>query len=171
MKTIVVCLGFLVLAAVNGYCQGQILLSNIVQPTRLSTADGPIAGQGTWGQFLLGESPENLSPFLTSAQHTSFGWVQLGEVEVPNIPPGTWVYVQFWAWDGTVWGTDYQNVPSYQLGMTDTILYHLAFSTGFISYPDFSRPAVVPPVPEPSVWVLVLAGGGLAVYGMRRRFK
>lgn len=157
--------------AIDGLSQGRILLSNVVKPTRLYTVDGPLAGPGIWGQFFLGESPETLTPFLTPVEHGTLGFVYLGEVEVPNRAPGTGVSVQFWAWDGAVWGTEVQNVPMNQIGMTDTIRYLLAFGTGFIEHPEFTRPAVVPPVPEPSMWVLVLAGGGLAVYGTRRRFK
>lgn len=171
MKKTSYIIGLLAFIAIDAFSQGRIRLSNVVQPTRLYAVDGPLAGHGIWGQFFLGDSPESLSPFLTSAQHTSFGWVNLGEVEVPNRPPDSGVSVQFWAWDGTAWGTDVQNVPMNQLGMTDIIRYPLAYGSGFIEYPEFTRPAVVPPVPEPSVWVLLLAGGGLAVYGTRRRFK
>ena len=55
--------------------------------------------------------------------------------------------MQLAAWDGRVWGTNFTNVPTNQLGHTETVAVELDNPPGPGYDPQFTQPAVVPPAP------------------------
>src|SRR6185369_15937365 len=112
----------------------------------------------------------SLQPVTAAIYHYTGGVfaVPSAQVTVPDVPPNQFAYVQFLGWDSTYWGSSLAGVPSDQLGRTDIVTVFL--TTGMfpdiVHAPVFTQPAIVPPIPEPSVWALgVLALGAL---GMRR---
>ena len=78
------------------------------------------------------------------------------------------IFVQMAVWDGTVWGTSIAGAPTDQLGYTDTVPVFLTSPTGNTRFSEFTQPAVVPVVPEPSTFLLV-GIGGLCLLLFRRR--
>jgi hypothetical protein len=155
---------------VSSYGQGVFAGVNGTAPTRLGSLDGPLAGTNIVGQMLAGPSPSSLQPVGPSAYHRTNGFwsVPSNRITVPDVPLYEFAYVQLLAWDSTYWGSSLAGVPSDQLGRTDIVTVFL--TTGMfpdiVHAPVFTQPAIVPPIPEPSVWALgVLALGAL---GMRR---
>jgi hypothetical protein len=147
------------------YGQGQFRFSNASAPTRLYTIDGPLAGPGIWAHMYIGVTPDNLVPVGASAEHIfpPVGVVRGGIVVVDWIFYGVEAFVQMVAWDGVLWGTDLANVPSTQLGATDVVPIILTGTARPpIQTPQFTVPAVVPPIPEPSVASICLVGSALA---------
>ena len=161
------------LSSVSGVGQGHFLFFNGTARTRLESIDGPLAGRGIWAQMLAGPTPSSLMPVGIPLEHTTNGAVGgIIHVIVPSIPPHNVAYVQMVAWDGTRWGTSLDGVPANQLGRTDIVPVFL--TTGIFpdstSAPRFTQPAVVPPIPEPSVVVLLIFGGvNLFLVGRFRR--
>jgi PEP-CTERM motif len=154
------------------YPQGRILLTNGRAPTHLGSIDGPLAGPGIWGQFILGETTDELLPIAGPVEHIGNGVVHEFSATAPDIPPFTFVYVQFLAWDGTLWGTDFDLVPENQFGRTDAVRYYLLNDLLPLGVPQFTQSAVVPPIPEPTTWILLVFGFmGLVTFNRRRRWN
>jgi hypothetical protein len=172
MKFLISIVGVLFLTSSQSYSQGRIFLSLSLSPTHVGSIDGPRAGPGIWGQFLVGENLNELMPLADSIEHHGNGHFRSFEAIVPNIPPGNYAFVQFLAWDGTVWGTDFSLVPENQFGRTDAVLYGLGNGNFPAGVPLFTQSAVVPPVPEPSTWALMVLGlTVLMAVGGRRRLN
>ncbi len=97
--------------------------TNDSAPTRFGSLDGPLAGPGIWAQALVGLTLDNLAPLGVPTEHVGDGYIQYEQICPPFANPGGWgwVYVQLAAWDGRVWGTNFTNVPTNQLGHTDTV--------------------------------------------------
>jgi hypothetical protein len=142
-------------------------------PTRVGGAEGPLAGPGIWGQFLVGSSLDALLPIGYPLEHKPGGVVipRPSFMTVPGIPPGEVAYIQFAAWDGNAWGTVLEDVPVDQLGRTDVAATGLGGVT--VPFPSgapyFEQPAIIPPVPEPSSWALLLLAGGALMWRVRKR--
>jgi hypothetical protein len=152
----------------SSYGQGVFYGSNVSGRTRLGSLDGPLAGTNIVGQFMGGPGPSSLQPVGLLGYHYENGVFFVGYVSVPDVPPRELAYVQLLAWDSIFWGTTLANVPADQLGRTDIASVLLTTGTfpDVVYSPRFTQPAIVPPIPEPSVWALgVLA---LAALGMRR---
>jgi len=150
--------------SVSVQAQGTFLFSNLTAPTRLGSIDGPLAGPGIWAQPLGGFTPDSLTPlyvFNMPVEHITNGLIPGREVHVPGAPIGTTYYVQLVAWNGTIWGTNLANVPLNQQGFSDTVTLTLESPTGVTFSTDFTRPAVVPAIPEPSALALVVFGGAI----------
>jgi MYXO-CTERM domain-containing protein len=148
--------------------QGSFVFNNLSAPTRIGASNGPLAGAGIWGQMLAGSNVNSLFPVGSPAEHFPNGIADGGRVMVPGIAAYNYAQVQMVAWDSAFWGTSLAGVPTDQLGRTDIVSVFL--TTGVFPdvafLPQFTQPAIVPPIPEPSVWALaVLALGAL---GMRR---
>jgi len=155
-------------AAVNLYAQGVFVGSNISARTRVGSLDGPFAGTNIVGQMLGGASPSSLHPVGPIDYHNN-GEFAIARITVPDVPANEYAYVQLLAWDSTFWGTNLAGVPNDQLGRTDIASVLLTTGTfpDVVYSPGFTQPAIVPPIPEPSVWALaVLAFGALRI----RRF-
>jgi len=149
---------------------GRFLPVNNAVPTHLGSIDGPLAGPGIWGQFLAGETSDSLVPVDIPREHREGGFIGGASIYLPNLYCGTIAQVQLVAWDGTIWGTAFENVPANQLGKTDIAPVRLSCYL----YPDFgpafTQPAIVPPIPEPSAMVVIaLSFGFLVVRKFRRR--
>ncbi len=166
-------LSILVLCALS-FCvqarsQGFFAFDSDSAPTRLGSLDGPLAGPGIWAQALVGLTPDSLAPLGVPTEHFGYGEIHPQRVDVPFGNPDPryqWgsVFVQLAAWDGRVWGTDFSQVPPSQLGHTDTVVVGLDFPPGGGYTCDFTQPAVVPVVPEPSVLALAALGGALLFF-------
>ena len=173
MHRLIVLVGASLLSGLLGYSQGTFLAFNPTAPTRLWTADGPLANSDYWAHFLAGGTPETLLPVGFSLPHDMNG-IAGGAVRVavPGIPCREYAYIQMVAWDGRYWGTALENVPLEQLGRTDIVRHPLSGCDMLpVFAPDFTQPAIVPPIPEPSAGVLGLLGGSLVFAGrlVRRR--
>ncbi len=139
------------------YGQGEFLATNGSAPTRLGSIDGPLAGPAILGQFLAGATIDSLSPIGVPVQHRFGGTIFMDGI-VPGLGCGTIAQMQMVAWDSTVWGTSLQDVPVNQLGRTDVVPVNLSCSPFPLVGPVFRQPAIVPPVPEPSIWLLLMLG-------------
>ena len=163
----------LLLSSLLGYGQGVFLLGNPTAPTRLGSADGPLAGPDIWAHMLAGGIPEDLTPVGISVRHDMNGIAGgVIYVAVPGIPCREYAYIQMVAWDGRYWGRFLQNVPLDQLGRTDIVRHWLSgCDLDPVGAPPFTQPAIVPPIPEPSAALLGLLGGSLLFAGhlVRRR--
>jgi hypothetical protein len=150
MKNLFFTSGLVMVMALNAHGQGQFAFFNAETPTRLWSIDGPLAGPDIWAHMLASSDPESLTPVGSSHAHRAGpGIVSGGNITLPDIPIGGVAYVQMVAWDGRLWGTVLEAVPSDQLGRTDiarTILGGFPFPVGA---PAFTRPAIVP-IPEPA---------------------
>jgi len=147
--------------------QGVFSGANLGAPTRLWSADDPLAGTNVLGQFLAGSTADSLTPVGRFDIHQN-GDFFVGRVTVPNVPVGQRAYVQLVAWDSAFWGSSLANVPADQLGRTDIVRVFLTtgvFPDGAFN-PHFTQPAIVP-VPEPSVPGLGALGLGLLLVGSR----
>ena len=169
MKRSVYFSAFWMCAAVSLYAQGVFVGSNISARTRVGSLDGPFAGTNIVGQMLGGASPSSLHPVGPIDYHNNGEFAVSPYITVPDVLPYEYAYVQLSAWDSTFWGTNLAGVPTDQLGRTDVVTVFL--TTGVFPdtayLPRFTQPAIVPPIPEPSVWALaVLAFGALRI----RRF-
>ena len=173
MKRLMILVGTLLLSSVLGHSQGTFLFFNPTAPTRLGSADGPLAGPTIWAQMLAGGTPETLLPVGFSLPHDMNGIVGGAVyVAVPGIPCREYAYIQMVAWDRQYWGRFLQNVPLDQLGRTDIVRHWLTGCDGLpVLGPEFTQPAIVPPIPEPSTALLGLLGWGLLFAGhlVRRR--
>ena len=152
--------------------QGIFTLYNTGAQTRLGSVDGPLAGPGIWGQALVGINESSLSPLGPALEHDSLGAVGPITLSVPGVFAGEDVFVQMAAWDGTVWGTSFGQVPGNQIGYTDVLSIGLVSGQGLpAEVTRFTKPAVVPPVPEPGVLAMIVLGGMamLCVVARRRR--
>jgi hypothetical protein len=137
--------------------------------TRIGSIDGPLAGPGYWGQCLAGVTMDTLEPVGRSNEFFIPGRLFPGVAFVPGSPPETEVYVQFAAWDGRLWGTDFAQVPSEWVGRSDIITVRLWYTNLGPPPPVtiFTAPAIIP-VPEPSVLALAVLGGSALLVGFRR---
>jgi hypothetical protein len=149
MKRIILASGLFVAMAWLGYSQGEFVFFNGHVPTRLYSIDGPLAGFGIGAQMLAGPQPDSLNPVGVSEEHSPDGVVGGGSIPVPGIPIGGVAYVQMVAWDGRLWGTVLEAVPSDQLGSTDIVGMTLGGFPLPVGAPPFTRPAIVP-IPEPA---------------------
>jgi hypothetical protein len=145
--------------------QGRLVFGNPFAPTRIGSADGPLAGPNIYAQLLVGLTEEALMPIGVAIPHraTGDGIVNGGVLEVPDIPPLTSVYVQIVAWDSDFWGTELVNVPEHQLGRSAIDRLVLAGDPYPLppAGPSFDHGAVVPLIPEPSTWALLVLGSGI----------
>jgi hypothetical protein len=167
MNNLVVFVQIMLLSTVLGYSQGTFLAANFTAPTRLDTADGPLANSDFWAHFLVGGTPETLLPIWLSAPHHMDGTVGGAvSVSVPEIACLETAYIQMVAWDGRYWGTSLENVPVDQLGRTDIVPHVLTGCNNLpVGAPQFIQPAVVPAIPEPSMVTFCLLGSMLASAG------
>jgi hypothetical protein len=147
-----------------GYAQGTFLFYNGSAPTRLGSIDGPLAGYGIWAQMLVGRTSEDLQPIFIPLEHSADGVVGgVVRVTVDGIGCLETAYIQMVAWDGQYWGATLDNVPVDQLGRTDIVPHPLGGCKLLpVGAPDFTQPAVVPPIPEPSATGICLVGAALA---------
>ena len=154
--------------------QGTFLPGIPFVPTRLGTTNGPLAGPGIWGQFLVGLTPDSLTPVGTPLNHRPTGFLSGEIITVPFIPGGIFAYIQLVAWNGTLWGTSLADVPLDQLGQTDIILHPFTQDPQTAFAPRFTQGAVVPAVPEPSTFALAALGAGAlwcATRARRHKFR
>ena len=153
--------------AVNALGQGTLFFvsgtsSDRAAFTRLGSMDGPYAGSDILAQLLAGLSPDDLQPVGQVTHHFNdpFKGLVVGQTIVfPTIPGRSTVSVQMAAWNGAIWGTALNNVPPDQFGKTDVVPVSLWYPFEPAAGPDFHQPAIIPPVPEPSVWALAALGG------------
>ena len=149
---------------------GYFNFSNLGAPTRLGNGNGPLGGTNIFAQALVGPNASSLAPLGFPVSHFFRGIASAGVLEVPNVmQPDDTVYVQLAAWDTTLWGANYSNVPRNQIGFTDIVAVGLYFKHGPFTRPVFTMPAIVPVVPEPSVWALATAGGAAALWFTSRQ--
>src|SRR5207245_633756 len=100
-----------------------------------------------------------LMPLGQAAEHHANGLVPRQLITVPFAPYYTYIQVQMAVWDGTLWGTNFSNVPTNQLGFTDIVPVEVVRGTDPLDFsPYFNDSAVVPPVPEPSTAGIVALG-------------
>lgn len=154
----------LVSATLPAAGQGTLHFFNGTAPTRIGSFDGPLAGTNIAAHLFVGVSPDDLSPVGPTQGHYPGGIVFGGGVVVPDIPPFAAAYVQMWAWNGQLWGLSLDAVPADQIGRTDIVRVVLSGGTLPPADPDFTLPAVVPPVPEPSAIVLGALGAALLFF-------
>ncbi len=134
--------------------------------------DGPFAGPGILGQALVGVSQNSLSPLGPALEHRTPGVVGPANLSVPGVFADDIVFVQLAAWDGAIWGDALAEVPANQIGYTDIIPVKLATPTQPYPVPEFTRSAVVPPVPEPDTIAMIILGWAVLMFaaaGYRRR--
>ncbi len=131
---------------------------NITARTRIGSIDGEFAGSAIRAQFLAGPTIDSLKPVGMSLVHDD-GYVSGPNIVLADLLCGSVAQVQMVAWDGSVWGTAYEAVPPSQLGRTDIVPVTLSCAPFPINGPGFTQSAIVPPVPEPSTWVLLVLGG------------
>ena len=166
MKKLIVFAETLLFSTVLGYSQGTFMAGNLRAPTRLGSADGPWANSDFWAQFLVGSTPDTLVPIWFSVPHRADGTVAAALVAVPDIACLETAYIQMVAWDGRYWGTVFENVPEDQLGRTDIVPRILGGCYNLPAVPpQFTQPAIVPPIPEPSVTVFGLLAVALPLAG------
>ncbi len=163
---------FLVMSFVRAsQSQGVFLAGNPGNQTRLGSLDGAFAGTNIYGLFLAGPTAASLGPVGLVMAHVN-GRVPTRSVSVPSVPPYSYAFVQFVAWDAGLWGTDWLAVPADQFGRTDIVQVFL--TTGIFPDvtlgPQFTQPAIVP-VPEPAGWALVAVAVGAAALAGRRGKK
>ena len=171
MNNLLIIAEAVLLSTVVGYSQGTFIPANFSAPTRIGSAEGPLANWDYYGQFLAGATPDTLFPVDIPHPHYD-GVVSGPTVPVPGIPCREAAYVQMVAWNWRYWGQFLENVPLNQLGRTDIVLKGLAGCDGQVeSAPRFTQPAIIPPIPEPSTALLGLLAGSLLVAGclVRRR--
>ncbi len=150
--------------------QGIFTFYNLTAQTHLGSIDGPLAGSGIWGQALVGVNESSLSPLGPAVEHRTPGVVGPITLSVPGVFAGDDVFVQMAAWDGTVWGPSFGQVPANQIAYTDILSVSLVSGLG--APPEitrFTKPAVVPPVPEPGALAMVILGGTGMLYAFHRR--
>ncbi len=103
-------------------------------------------------------------------EHQANGVVPEAVMTVPGVFAGESVFVQMAAWDGTVWGTSFGQVPANQIGYTDVLYLGLVSGQGLpAELTRFTKPAVVPPVPEPGVLAMIVVGGMAMLCAFHRR--
>ncbi|MBI2928549.1 MAG: hypothetical protein HYY24_23010 [Verrucomicrobia bacterium] len=169
MKREIFLSAFIISSAVLGCGQGIFAFVNDAwgegARTRLGSIDGPLAGSSISAQMLVGPASDSLSPILPVARHIFDGMVRgVGTVTVPGFLPGDTVFVQMVAWDSIAWGASLASVPVDQLGRTDIVSVRLgSLLIGAPPVPFFTKPAIVPPIPEPSSVALALVGAFLWV--------
>src|SRR2546429_7808457 len=132
----------------HGQGNGYLFFQNDYAPTRLISANGPLAGPGYWAQALVGLTPDSLESFGVPTEHRGdlLGVIHAESIWVPFANPDPMygngsVYLQLVAWDGRVWGTNYGSVPKNQLGHTDTVIVGLDMPPGPGYDPQFTQPA------------------------------
>ena len=168
MKKVMWSLFVSVVTTVAVHGQGEIWVHNPQAPARVGSMNGPLAGPGFWGQMLAGPMANALFPIGVPDELNAGGYVDGGRTTVPNVPCFQDGYVQLVVWNGALWGTVFENVPTNQRGVTDIVLLPMNCFTVPIFAPQFKQPAIVP-VPEPTVSALVLAGAALLAVASRQR--
>jgi hypothetical protein len=134
----------------NSYGQGQFIIGNPTAPTRIWRIDGPLAGPGIWAQMVAGPTPDSLVPVGPAVEHVGSGFISPSSATVESSlswPDPLHAYVQMLAWNGVIWGTSLEGVPSNQLGKTDVVLTPLGYPPGHNETPRFTRTAIVPAGP------------------------
>jgi hypothetical protein len=162
----------LVLGNTTSKSQGTFVFGNPTARTRIGSIDGPLAGRGIWAQMLVGPTSDALFAVGAPLEHSADGLVGPRILEVAGIPCPQTAYIQMTAWDGRLWGSLYENVPVDQLGRTDIVPHVLAGCDPVPPLaPLFTIPAVVPPIPEPSVVALSVLGGLGLLWTIRGRTR
>ena len=170
MKTVAVSLLFFgwILSA---FGQGTFWFWNISARTRIGSVDGLLAGPNIFGQMLVGQTPDSLTPIGMPEAHNGNGLINGGTISVGGIGGGVTAYLQLVAWDGNRWGSSIESVPAGQFGMTDIVPHILSPPSQASFAPQFTQPAIVP-IPEPSTISLAVLGGlSLLFFRRRRRSK
>jgi hypothetical protein len=155
------------------FSQGVFTFWNPNAPTYIGVLGGAYAGPGIAGQALVGLTNSSLTPLELPREHGANGIVLNEIISVDFAPYYTFVDVQMAVWDGTLWGTNFSNVPTNQLGFTDIVPVEVVRGTDPFYYsPQFTQSAVVPNAPEPGVVSLAILGGlgfALACYRQKRK--
>ncbi len=137
--------------------QGAFSFWNPGAPTYVGVLGGAVAGPGIYGQALVGLTTNSLAPLGVPIQHNVNGIVTPQAIGVDFAPTYSYVQVQMAVWNGTVWGTNFSNVPGNQFGFTDIVPVQIVFPTdAFWDQPHFLQSAVVPFIPEPSTSALFI---------------
>jgi len=135
--------------------------------TRLGSIDGPLAGEEIWAQAFAGFTPTSLQPVDNSVPHLPDlgikqleGYFNLGITIIPDIPLDTPGFVQVAAWDSSVWGRDFRQVPETQFGYSEVAPFRAY--RGAPNPPSLvllTKSIIVPTIPEPETWALLAMGG------------
>lgn len=161
--------------------QGVINFSNILPgggdvATRIGDLNGPLVGREYNAQLLAGRNESSLDPVGMPVRHIIEGLFSGGTRSIPGIMAGQDAVVQVAAWNGELWGDDFTQVPTENIGFSDTAIVMLDIVNTTRPLPSLriTQPAIVPIIPEPSTMRLMLMAAVLAfaLYVARsRRFK
>ncbi len=159
---LVVCLGLLV-AAPRLSVQGYFRFQGGDGPTRVGSADGPLAEGNIVSQILAGVDGLSLTP-VDVPKPNHLGIITIRNiVEVPFLQTQDTAFVRFAAWDASIWGMSYREVPPYAVGISSltTVFLHQQNADNFLN-PVFHGAVIVPQtIPEPSTYWLLALGMGL----------
>ena len=159
---LVACLGLLV-AAPRLSAQGYFRFQSGDGPTRVGSADGPLAEGNIVSQILAGVDGLSLTPVdIPKPNHLGIITVR-NIVEVPFLQTQDTAFVRFAAWDASIWGLNYQEVPSYAVGISSltTVFLHQENDDNFLT-PRFHGAVIVPQtIPEASTYGLLALGMGI----------
>jgi hypothetical protein len=132
-------------------------------PTRVGSADGPLAGSNVVSQILAGVDGITLTPVGVPMQNY-MGIIPVRNiVEVPFLNPQDAAFVRFAAWDESIWGMNYKKVPSDAVGISSlaTVFLHQKDDESYI-IPRFQGAVIVPQsVPEPGCVAFAAIGLGI----------
>ena len=162
LSFLVACLGLLVVAP-SLSAQGYFQFQHGGGPTRVGSADGPLAEGNIVSQILAGVDELSLTPVdIPKPNHLGIITVR-NIVEVPFLQTQETAYVRYAAWDASIWGMNYREVPPYAVGISSlsTVFLYQKDRDAYLT-PIFQGAVIVPlSVPEPSTYWLLAFGMGL----------